>query len=226
MPGQNSYEAREETKQRAHSNAVRELADSRSKLKDAITLAESEGVPPYRTLVNPYPPTDAGLNGGMRTPQWGETLRLCHATALEFYSEVEPYKHHHPKLWEEELITVNFPQVNGTVTEERRHQNPDIEKSHIEYREMPLTLDSLSKWRCQEILLSCQYKKKFEGKQTRSRREKILLPIAACDSIYRQLNKVLERLSLLAEIREEGAADTDPGQPDDIDVWGEEVDNE
>lgn len=209
----NQYEAEQETKQQSHNNAVRELANSRNRLKEALTMAELDGVPPYRTVINNAPPNPNDIMGGFHSPPWSESLRSCHAAALEFWAEVKPYRANAMDKWQAELAVVNVPIEGEWTTEGRRHRG-SIRRRGLDYKPVSVTLKDLGEWRFHQLTLVME-----SAEERKERAEKVFLPPAACNHVYQQLNSVLEEIGLLAEVREKEAHDKDPGVPNDVNEW-------
>lgn len=217
----NRYEAEQETKERSHNNAVRELAQSRHETKEFLTHAEVEGAPPYQTIINPDPPTPGQINGRSRwqPPRWADAVRGLHAATLEYWTEVKPYRSRVMNKWEDPVAKIPHPRPGEWETQYQRF-NQEFDQRGVDYSTAEITLKELGQnWRFQNIVLACRHD---EGVTTRQ--EKIYLPPVACRAIYEELNDILEELGLSAEVREIEAHATDPGVPDDIDDWGIEDD--
>lgn len=214
----NRWEAEQETKERAHNNAVRELAETRHWAKEYITEAEVEGVPPYRTLINENPPVPGNIHGrrNWRPPSWGDALRGLHAYTLDLWTEVRPYQDRLSDDWDDEIAEIRIPYPGGWSDEETGRFNQTYEQRGVSYKSKKITMKNLSEnWRFQSITLACR-----NGERVIPRQEKIYLPAIACRIIYEKLNDSLRELGLLAEVREREGHATDPGVPDDIDDWG------
>lgn len=216
----NRWEAEQETKERAHNNAVREIARSRHWTKEYLTEAEVEGVPPLQTIINPMPPAPGLLNGRFdyQPPSWADSLRGLHAAMLEFWTEVKPYRERISTDWSETTVTVQVPK-QGEWKRRQQQFNQEFEQRGVILSWAEVTMEDLAEqWRFQSISLACR-----EDGQVTTRQEKIYLPPAACRTFYEELNAALLELGLLAEVREIEGHATDPGVPDDIEDWG--VDN-
>lgn len=209
----NRYEAEKETREQAHSNSVRSLGESRQRLKQALTMAEGNDVPPFRTVLNTNPPTMNDITGGHTQPYWADALRTTHAAALEFWDECRPYRKHALAKWQEDLCQVQYPKEGNYTAESKRHGAP-VQRRGLDYETTTISLDGLGWWRFRQVALAC--KKRDE---TKERIEKVYLPPIASHSVFEQLLDVLEELGLGAEVREAEGHDRDPGVPQDIDAW-------
>lgn len=220
MSSNNRYEAGQETKQQAHGNAVRELAKSRHRAKQALTQAEVQGAPPFATVVNEKPPEPNVLAGShdYTPPDWASALRAAHAATLEYWSELKPYRDRAQERWETPLIEAPYPKTGDWVGR-RRQQLPAIQVRPLEYVSTVVRLADLGTWRFQQVILAAKHPQPMRGTETIRRPEKVYLPLVACQHAYQQLNDILEEIGLAAEVREASGTDADPGVPDDVEAW-------
>jgi hypothetical protein len=118
----------------------------------------------------------------------------AHAHLLDYAAHVEPYQNRCYGIWTEE--------VAGSP-----HEFDDGET-------LDVCLDSLPDWTNKLYEETTFETHELKGRQKKTERKRVLLPVKYADPLFRKLNTCLERLDLAA------ALEAPDHQTDNTDTWG------
>jgi len=199
---------------------VRELAESRTLAKQALTQAEAADVPPYLSVANPQPPSGPDEHGAASrgASERRSVLKRLHASTLEYWEEVRAHRDRVAEKWQKPLLKVGYPVAGEWEPRPTRHGPPAYVRP-LGSEPAVVALDTLGQWRFNQVTLGWRRTTR-RGREETTRAEKVYLPPLACQRVFEQLNDVLDELGLSAAVRDATSSDTDPGVPDDIDAWG------
>lgn len=164
----------------SHRNHVQQIAESKDLARRALLQAENAGVPPGRTVL------DAEGSGSLADGPKAQTL--LHSAVLDYHDQLAPFQEYVPELWEEEFWETEIP----------------------DGRTVRISLESLNNWRMRSVSWSSLEYDEWEGEVVTEHKSKLWLPPGGAAEAYRQLNQILEKLKLAAEVKEADARDINP----------------